>query len=193
MRAGVDLPLSQFRLGWLRALLVNGGVIAYPTEGVFGLGCLASHAAAVDRIVQLKGRSAAKGLILLVADRAQFAGWARVERALPDEGTVSAPLTWIVKSGPLCSSLITGGRPSVAVRVTKHPVARALAAVCPAPLISTSANFSGRPAIVRRAVLARQFGHEVDAIVPGALGDATGPSEIRDLATGKVLRAAQDK
>ncbi|MEO1035597.1 MAG: L-threonylcarbamoyladenylate synthase [Pseudomonadota bacterium] len=185
--------LSSFRRSRFRDALAADAVIAYPTEGVYGLGCLADSYDALLRIVALKGRSAGKGLILLVADEAQLDGWVDDDLRLPDRGSAKTPLTWIVPAGPRCDTLVTGGRRTVAVRVTHHPIARALCALNPEPLVSTSANISGLPAITSPYVLRRTFRRKVDGFVPGPLGGAAGPSEIRELATGRVLRAALRK
>ncbi|MEJ2602912.1 MAG: L-threonylcarbamoyladenylate synthase [Gammaproteobacteria bacterium] len=181
-------PLTRYA-----RILHDGGVIAYPTEGVYGLGCLASRPDAVQRIVELKGRDAGKGLIMIASDPYQLEGWVAMadpEELLRRDGDRAR--TWIVAAGPLATPEVTGGRPTVAVRVTRHPVAAGLCAAAGEPLISTSANRSGRPAIVRATVLRSVFGPLVDAIVPGALGSAKGPSEIVDFETGRVLRPAAD-
>ncbi|MEM1264192.1 MAG: L-threonylcarbamoyladenylate synthase [Pseudomonadota bacterium] len=182
--------LSRFQQRWLGQALADDAVVAYPTEGVFGLGCSAHSNTAVGRVIDVKGRAADKGLILLAADAAALTGWAELAGPLPATGSIEAPLTWIVKAGPLATDAITGGRPTVAVRITHHPIAAALCRASPAPLISTSANRSGQPAITQPLVLQRQFRRTVDVIVPGQLGPANGPSEIRDLASGRVLRPA---
>ena len=85
---------------------------------------------------------------------------------------------------------IRGAHDGVAVRLTTHPVARALCDAAQAALVSTSANISGRPPARNSFVLRRRFGALVDYIVPGDCGRATGPSEIRDLLTGKTFRPA---
>ena len=184
------MALSRFQHRWLRQALADDAVIAYPTEGVFGLGCLADRRTAVRRVIDIKGRSAAKGLILLVADAAQLTGWIDVDGDLPVAGSAAHPVTFIVPAGPRCTAAITGGRTTVAVRITRYAPTRDLCLALPAPLISTSANRSGEPAIRRPMPLQRRFRGLVDVIVPGALGPAEGPSEIRDLASGRVHRRA---
>ena len=168
---------------WIRI----GGVIAYPTEGVFGLGCLPDNIEAVFRILQIKRRGAAKGLILIAANARQLQGWIDPDHALPDPDP-EHPVTWIVSPGPLVNPAICGEHSGLAVRITTNPVAAALCDAVDAPLVSTSANVSGRPTARNAFVLRRQFARRVDYIVPGDCGPASGPSEIRDLATGKVLR-----
>lgn len=170
-------------------VLLGGGIIAYPTEGVFGLGCLPDDDAAVLRILHIKQRDPAMGLILIASTRAQLEGWV----SLPDDVSIPEPdpghpVTWIVPPGPLAGPLICGKHPGLAVRLTSNPVAAALCDAVDSPIVSTSANISGKPTARNRYVLRRQFAGRVDFIVPGDCGPVSGPSEIRDIVTGKVLR-----
>jgi L-threonylcarbamoyladenylate synthase len=170
-------------------VLFRGGVIAYPTEGVFGLGCLPDDLPAVRRVIGIKRRDASKGLILVAATPAQLDGWIDLPdgEALP-EPDPSQPVTWIVPPGPRTSPLLCGDHETIAVRLTTNPVAKALCEATDSPLVSTSANLSGKPTARNRFVLRRQFASVVDYIVPGDCGPASGPSEIRDYASGRVLR-----
>ncbi|MEM8546611.1 MAG: Sua5/YciO/YrdC/YwlC family protein [Pseudomonadota bacterium] len=181
--AKIHLPLRTALL--LRA----GGVIGYPTEGVYGLGCDPRHEDALEYLLDIKGRDADKGLILLADTRARLKAWvspAALARIPPQPGARAT--TWIVPASATCSTLLTGGRATLAVRISSHPVAAALAAMLGAPIVSTSANLSGRPAITRAAVLRRQFGPALDAIIARPTGGERGPSRIIDAATGTVLR-----
>jgi len=171
-------------------ILHSGGVIAYPTEGVFGLGCLPSDSHAVQKLLAIKQRDPSKGLILLAADAAQFDGWI----ALPATATLpdpepDNPITWIVPAGEKAGYLLRGDHAGIAVRITTNPVAKAISNAALSPIVSTSANLSGQPVAGNQSILHRQFGSLVDYIVPGACGPAVGPSEIRDLLSGSVLRA----
>ena len=170
-------------------VLLRGGVIAYPTEGVFGLGCLPSDPEAVARVLDIKQRDASKGLILIAANADQFAGWIALPdgAALPDPDPTH-PITWIVPPGPSVTPLLRGGHASIAVRITINPTARALCLAVDSPLVSTSANLSGKPVARNKNVLQRQFGSVVDYVVPGDCGPASGPSEIRDFLSGNILR-----
>lgn len=169
----------------------EGGVVAYPTEGVFGLGCRPDDAAAVLRIIDLKGRDPLKGLLLIAADEAQLDGWIDLPAKRPDlRSTPAHPVTWIVPATPAVPPWIRGRHAGVAIRLTAHPVAAALCRAAGTPLVSTSANVAGRPPARNALLLRRQFGRLVDFIVPGRCGPARGPSEIRDLASGKTVRSA---
>ena len=170
-------------------VLCSGGIIAYPTEGVYGLGCLPDEDAAVERVLRLKQRAAGKGLILIAAQAEQLDGWIVLPagRSLPEPDLLH-PLTWIVPPGPFVHSLLRGENIGIAVRLTTNLVARSLCKAVDSPLVSTSANLTGRPTARNRYVLRRQFMQRVDYVVPGDCGPVDGPSEIREFLTGKVLR-----
>jgi len=170
-------------------VLYSGGVIAYPTEGVYGLGCLPDEEAAVERVLHLKQRAPGKGLILIAAEADQLDGWTDLPagRSLP-EPDPEYPITWIVPPGPFVHPLLRGENDGIAVRLTTNPIARSLCNAVDSPLVSTSANLTGRPTARNRYVLRRQFMQRVDYVVPGDCGPVDGPSEIREFLTGKVLR-----
>jgi L-threonylcarbamoyladenylate synthase len=170
-------------------VLLSGGVIAYPTEGVFGLGCLPDDLDAVERILEIKERSASKGLILIAADVSHLDEWidaSQLDR-IP-EPDPRQPVTWIVKPTDRVPAIVTGDHPGLAVRITTNPVAAAICDAVDMPIVSTSANKAGQPVARNAFVLRRQFGHLVDYVVPGACGPASGPSEIRVLGSDTVLR-----
>jgi L-threonylcarbamoyladenylate synthase len=170
-------------------VLLRGGVIAYPTEGVFGLGCLPDDECALRRLLNIKRRDANKGLILIAADASQFDGWIDLPAGtfLPEPDPAQA-ITWIVPPGPHVTGLLRGNHENLAVRITTNPVAKMLCEAVGSPLVSTSANLSGKPTARNRFVLQRQFANVVDYVVPGDCGPASGPSEIRDFISGKILR-----
>jgi len=182
--------LHSFRLARAGQAIRDGGVIAYPTEAVYGLGCDPLNPAAVYRLLEIKNRPVDKGLIL-IANRLEqllpfvrFAGeWTgRVEKTWP------GPHTWLLPASPELPYWINGGRDSVACRVTAHPLASALCRHVGHPLVSTSANRTGqRPARTPLEVRLRCPG--VDAIVCGKLGDLDNPTPIRDAVTGSQVRA----
>jgi len=173
-------------------VLLGGGVIAYPTEGVFGLGCLPDDIAAVERLLDIKQRSASKGLILIAATPAQLCDWIDSDHLdrLP-AADPQCPVTWIVRPSGLVPAIVTGGHTGLAVRITTNPVAAAICNAVEMPVTSTSANIAGQRVVRNAHVLHRKFGHLVDYIVPGACGPASGPSEIRDLESGAILRRGQ--
>jgi len=168
-----------------------GGVIAYPTEAVFGLGCLPQDATAVMRLLALKRRSWRKGLILIAASLAELERFV-VLPAEPRRSEILAswpgPVTWVLEARPDTPPWITGGRASAAVRLTAHPLARQLCEAVGQALVSTSANVSRRPPHRRLLPLRRDLGPVVDYVLAGELGGQSGPTVIRDGQTGRVLR-----
>ncbi len=169
-------------------VLRSGGVVAYPTEGVFGLGCIPDDADAVLRILSIKKRSPALGLVLIASEIEQLEGWADLPDGATLESSLDRPVTWIVPVGAMVPYWIRGEHPGLAVRITSHPVASALCDAADSVLVSTSANVAGSPPARTAYVLRRRFRSLVDYIVPGRCGPAAGASEIRDLKSGKVIR-----
>lgn len=184
--------LPQFPIREAARVLLSDGVVAYPTEGVFGLGCLPGSAAAVARILGIKRRDPAMGLLLIASHRRQLEPWVGEAAATASlESSLRQPVTWIVPAAPDLPYWIGGDHDGVAVRITAHPVAAALCEAAGSALISTSANRSGQRPARNTYVLRRQFGGLVDFIVPGDLGPARGPSEIRQLDSGQTVRPAK--
>lgn len=171
-------------------LIRRGGVIAYPTEAVYGLGCDPARRDAVERILAIKARPASAGLILIASSLAQLDGWIgpTAEERKRLTSRTRAPVTWIVSAGPKAKRWLTGGRKTVAVRVTAHPVAAALCQAAGSPLVSTSANRHGRPAARTALAARRRLGRALDLVVPGAVGGLRNPTEIRDARSGAVTR-----
>ncbi len=173
-------------------VLRAGGVIAYPTEAVWGLGCDPNNAAAIERLLLLKRRPREKGLILVAANQEQIAPLlaplSTSQRAQLD-ATWPGPITWLIPdTNQLFSSWVRGDHASVAIRVSAHPVVQRLCLAYGGPVVSTSANTAGEPEIRDRSELEAVFGDTIDGVVSGSLGNAAGVSEIRDLLTGAVLR-----
>ena len=175
------------------AALRAGGVVAYPTEAVWGLGCDPFDQAAVERLLAIKQRPVDKGLILVAASPAQLDGLADWD-ALPPErrdavlASWPGPNTWIVPATPRVPRWITGGHESVALRVSAHPVVAALCAAF-GPVTSTSANLAGEPPARRQADLDPRLVAMLDAVCPGETGALASPTQIRDARDGTVLRA----
>lgn len=168
-------------------VLRRGGVMAYATEYCFGLGCDPRNRRAVLRLLRLKRRSIKKGLIVLAADRRQLAPYTS---EIPPKvlATWPGPYTWLVVRSPSAPGWISGGRSSVAVRVTAHRQAAALCRAARTAIISTSANRAGQaPARTDREVR-RRFGRGIDYVLPGYVGDAPAPTPIRDAMTGGLVR-----
>ena len=176
-----------------RELILGGGVIAYATEAVFGLGCDPLNAQAVARILAIKQRDAAKGFILIAADISQLEPFMQIDQRMRTAllETWPGPVTWVVPASGGVPEYLTGGRDTLAVRVTAHPVARALCEATGLALVSTSANLSGHSPLRSPITVRRLLGKHVDYVVPGTVGGLKKPTEIRDARTGAVLRAGQ--
>lgn len=175
------------------AALRGGGVIAYPTEAVWGLGCDPFDEAAVLRLLDIKQRTVDKGLILIAASAAQLDGLVDWDD-LPDGRRAAVlaswpgPNTWVVPATVRVPRWITGAFDSVAVRVSAHPQVIALCRAFGGPLVSTSANLAGAPPAYRRAQLDPALLARLDALGPGETGGSDAPSTIRDARSGEVLR-----
>ena len=175
-------------------VLVAGGVIAYATEAVFGLGCDPRNLQALERLLTLKQRSPGKGLILIAADEQQLHAylevsemtdsmWQRVRASWP------GPVTWLLPAKPAVSPLLRGEHATLAVRVSAHPQVRQLCDAFGGALVSTSANLSDQPPAKTADEVAAQFTDALDLILLGDTMGAAKPSEIRDGVTGKIIRA----
>lgn len=191
--AAMNIPAlpSPAEIDRALAALRAGGVIAYPTEGVWGLGCDPFNAGAVRRLLDLKQRSEAKGLIMIAASIGQIDSWLAgldAHQKAAVEATWPGPYTWIVPAAT-APQWLRGEHDSLAVRVSDHAGVRLLCEAWGGPLVSTSANRSGQPALLDEESVRREFGAVLDAIVPGPLGADPRPSEIRDALSGVVLRA----
>lgn len=181
--------LSSLRLRLAVQALQRGELIAYPTEGVWGLGCDPANSDAVFRLLLLKQRPVAKGLILVAASMEQLSPYlvhlSAVQRKQL-ENTWPGPNTWLIPANEYVAPWISGGQKSVALRVSAHPVVKALCEEFGGPIVSTSANRSGKLAVTRLLAVQLQFPSVVR--MPGSLTHPGQPSTIRDLETGNVIR-----
>ncbi len=168
----------------------RGGIIAYPTETVYGLGCDPLCARAVTRINRLKGRDARKGLILLASRLEQLDTLIDVNDRTQRAAIVGTrdPTSWIVPARPAVPSWLTGGRNSLAIRISAHPVVMQLCDSLGHALVSTSANPAGKKPALNALQLHRHFEGLVDAILVSHHNCSGRPSTIRDLRTGQLLR-----
>jgi L-threonylcarbamoyladenylate synthase len=175
------------------AVLQDAGVVAYPTEAVWGLGCDPWSEQAVLRILQLKGRPEAKGLILIAHHSRYFAPFLHgldADQLQSFNRTYDKPITWLVPHNGVAPDWIVGEHKTLALRVTAHPTAAALCRAFGGPLVSTSANPQGLPEAITGLKVKTYFGSNLDYQTPGSVGNAGAkPSEIRNLLTGEVVRS----
>ena len=174
------------------AALRAGGVVAYPTESVYGIGCDPRNRAAVARVFEIKHRPAHKRCILIAAHPRHLEPF--VDADAPGFPEYAArywpgPVTLVAPARDGAPAWLVGADGTVAVRVTSHPVAHALCAGFGGALVSTSANRAGRPP-VRDALRARAvFGTGIDGYVTGRVGGLDAPTRIIDTRDGRTVRA----
>ena len=177
----------------LRHFLKSGGVIAYPTESVFGLGCDPTNRQAVKRILHIKGRPQHKGLILVADCFSRLKTFvapisaSQIRTMQQSWGNPKKPHTWIVPAAKHCPKWLTGRHKSIAIRVTSHTYTAKLCKDTGMVLVSTSANQSGHQAAKTVKQCRRLFEHQVQ-VLAGKTAGAKKPSTIQDLLTGKILR-----
>jgi len=175
-------------------ILHASGIVAYPTEAVWGLGCDPFDEAAVRRLLAIKQRPVDKGLILVAASLLQLDGLADWD-ALPlvHRDAVFAswpgPHTWVVPATARTPRWITGAHDSVAVRVSAHPVVVALCNAFGGALVSTSANPAGLPAPHTLSSIAPGLLAALDGSVIGETSGLPRPTPIRDARSGAEIRA----
>ncbi len=175
-------------------ILRKGGVIAYPTEAVYGLGCNPQNLAAVKKILELKQRQKEKGLILVAADFEQFENYIQpLERNIENKILESwkdkaSVITWLVPVKKEISKYLKGEFDTLAIRVSHHPLVKELCEVFAGAIISTSANISTHEAARTAQQVKKIFNDKIDFIVEGETDCNAQPSEIRDALTDKIIR-----
>ncbi len=172
--------------------LSEDGIIAYPTEAVYGFGCSPFSEKAVEKLLALKDRPVYKGLILIAASFTQLEPLLEelpADRMAAVLATWPGPVSWAWPMNSRVPAYIHGDFDTVVVRVTAHPVARQLCEDFGGPLVSTSANRSGETPCRNYDEVFARFDHELDYILPGDVGDLKNPTPIYDATTGKLLRA----
>ena len=181
---------TEFAIRFAVHCIRRGGVIAYPTETVYGLGCDPLCADAVNEINSLKGRDARKGLILLASRMQQLDALidvsARNERAaiLGEH----EPTSWIVPAKNTVPVWLTQGKRTIAVRITTHPLVIRLCDQLGHALVSTSANPAGKKPALNPLQLHRYFDGLVDSMLVSNHNCSGKPSKIRYLKSRKLLR-----
>jgi L-threonylcarbamoyladenylate synthase len=169
----------------------QGGIIAYPTEAVYGLGCDPDNEAAVIKLLALKKRDVSKGVLLIAASLAQLADYlapVAADRIHTVLASWPGPFTWVFPATSRAPYWIRGNHNTIGVRVSAHPIVRDLCQRLGHALVSTSANIQQQAPAMTREDVQRIFPIGIDVIVPGALGGEAKPTQIRDVVSGEVLR-----
>lgn len=185
IKDSIDQQLSQ-----AVACLQIGGIVAYPTEAVYGLGCDPFNQKAVEKLFHVKQRPMEKGVILVAASVGQIKGWVELEGfAWQDKVLASwpGPVTWVLPLKKAMPDWVTGGRDTVAIRVSDHPVVQQLCEQFNGPIVSTSANLTSHPPAKSCAEIKAVFADKVYCI-DADLGDLAQPTQIWDARSLKQLR-----
>lgn len=171
-----------------------GGVIAYPTEAVFGLGCDPDNNEALEKLLTLKNRPAEKGLILLAANYSQLLPYID-DKQIPQDKRFSVLSRWpdgitqLVAKSANCPALLSGQFETIAVRVTSQPDVVALCNAVNKPIVSTSANLSGEEPAKTWQEVEQSLASQVDFIIKGQTLGYNQPSKIIHALTGEVVRS----
>ncbi len=170
--------------------LKTGGIIAYPTESVFGLGCDAYNLNAISNLLEIKNRSYKMGLIILVSDIRQarpFISPLSTSQLTLINKASSRATTWLIDGLPQVSSLLKGQHKKLAVRLTSNPIAREICELMQGPIVSTSCNRTSKPASSNITVIRNRMTRKVDQIIAGECCGQR-PSRIVDLENNTVVR-----
>jgi L-threonylcarbamoyladenylate synthase len=176
------------------ARMHGGGVLAYPTEAVYGLGCDPHDPIAFERLFALKRRPATQGVLLIAADFGQVERYIDLARVPADvlaqiQASWPGPNTWIFPRTAAVPAWVAGGHAGIALRVTAHAPAAALCRAYGGALVSTSANPHGQPPARAAQTVAEYFGDTLDGLLDAPLGGQSSPTVIRDALSGAIIRA----
>jgi L-threonylcarbamoyladenylate synthase len=171
-------------------VLNEGGVIAHPTEAVFGIAARGECLSAVERVSRIKARPSGKNYIVLMSELSQAEDWVFVDTPYEKQIKQSwpGPVTWVLPAKDAAPNWLRDGEGRIAVRVTAHDLSAALCRSC-GPIISTSANCSGDEPLRNISDVVQVFGGKVDFFLEGKLGGAGRPSLIYDGLNGQLLRS----
>jgi len=164
-------------------LIRRGGVVAIPTDTLYGLAADPGNASAIDRLFAIKGRQAGQALPLVAADRDQVVAYVGALGPLADRLAARfwpGPLTLVVAAPPQLAPGVSGGTATVGIRVPAHAATRALCAACAHPLTATSANRSGEPATALPDIVAASLGDRLDGLVDAGSTAGGAPSTLVD-------------
>ncbi|WP_319380591.1 L-threonylcarbamoyladenylate synthase [Thiomicrorhabdus sp.] len=170
--------------------LREGEVIAYPTEAVYGLGCDPFNFSAVEKVFHVKRRPIDKGLILVAASVEQIFDYVELQGMSWEKDVLASwpgPVTWVLPVKEGIPEWISGGRKTLAIRVSAHPMVQELCSQFGKPIVSTSANLTSQPPAKSCDEIVQVFEDQVFC-VPGELGNLSKPTRIIDAQSGTVLR-----
>jgi len=182
--------ISAFKLRQAAHFLRCGEIIAYPTEAVYGLGCDPLNEDAIQRILDLKHRPVAKGMILIAANFQQIEDYIAIDETIKKRITPTwpGPHTWVLPAQPWVPEYLTGNHKTIAVRITDHPIAVKICEYFGHAIVSTSANPSGLKPPKTLLQLRKYFSPQDLLLVSGTIGGLSQPTTIRNGVTGERLR-----
>jgi L-threonylcarbamoyladenylate synthase len=172
-------------------VLRAGGIIAYPTESVFGLGCDPDNESAVKKILHLKQRDIAKGLIIIASDIQQLELYIEHDALTNNPSVLNSwpgPHTWLLPYKPGTPLWLTGNHKTLAARITAHPIATEICKQFGKAIVSTSANISDCPPALTADEVRTIFADEAIYTVEGNTEGHAAVTTITDAVTGKQLR-----
>lgn len=181
----------SFQIQLAAKILNLGGVISTPTDTIQGLSCLPAYEHSIQKILQLKHRNPAKGLILLASNISLLEPYVQDISLLLQIKPQQQPTTYLLKSNDNVSPLITGAFDTVAVRLTDKPLITDLCVKCNSALVSTSANISAKQGVNSILGLNICFKQQLDFILTPKKTNKNNnpqPSQIINLQTGERLR-----
>lgn len=172
----------------------QGGIIAYPTEAVFGLGCDPDNEEAVNKLLTLKNRPMEKGLILLAANYSQLLPYVDDNKITQDKrfSVLSRwpdGITQVLPANKSVAQYLTGAFTTIAVRVTSQPDVVKLCNATGKPIVSTSCNITGHEPAVTYQTIEEDLSKQVDFIIQGNTLGFNKPSTIIDGLSGETFRS----
>lgn len=185
--------MSAFKIQQAVRYLRGGGLVAYPTESVYGVGCAPFNADAVYRLLALKHREESKGLILVAANRFQvkalLPNLSEQQLSLLEQSTLTEPLTGLLADeNDHIPPWIKGRHSRVAIRISRHPMVQELCLLFGGAIVSSSANITGFPSAKSPLQVRQQLQRGLDYLLVGPLGGASRPSRIQDLCSNAIIR-----
>ena len=182
--------MTPFKLCRAAQILKAGGIVACPTEAVYGLSCDPLQQSAVKRLLAIKHRDVGKGLILVASAIEQIPSFVTIPdiRRAAILQSWPGPVTWLLPATTAAPAWIRGDHDTIAMRITAHPLMAALCEAFGHCLVSTSANLSGLPPAKSALQVQQQLGKQIDLILHADTGTSLKPTIIRDALSGKIIR-----
>jgi L-threonylcarbamoyladenylate synthase len=169
--------------------ILDGGVIIYPTETIYGIGANALEPKIIERVYDIKERRKSNPILVLIPDRSALdeltLGVPEVAEQLMSEFW-PGPLTIVFKAAPIVSKILTAGTGKIGVRLSSDPFCTELLSICKIPITSTSANLSGESNPNSITMINKKVQDAVDLIVDAGTLTSQTPSTVVDVTKGKV-------